>query len=363
MNSKSATLKLILSIGLTLAVAGVHAEKPSLIDQGVVYGEAVDTGYYPSKPIMNEIYWGLVSSGDLTNDDAIANPSEAVLQEAYRFAQESGRLEEHGYSLKGAETDLSEAIPMQDLMPDMSAKATLPEECRVAAQSCLGNVVGFGLACGAMLLPAIGWAEVAGCGLELANIVAEHAVQNCLSMRDKCPRVNTYASTATTTTAKGATSGKKYTFTCSGINRVNGVYGRYKDYAPTSSGVEYALTRLRLTCTDGTNLDFTTNNSTGLFPTTGWAGGSCGSGRLVQGINGRAGSYIDAAGRVCDRLVAGTEVADSVASQFGDEDGGSAFSSMCGEHGYVYGANVWVYENSVPVDQRYLGGIQLLCRK
>jgi hypothetical protein len=313
---------------------------------------------------MKSIYISLIKNGDFSTDMFIENPSEDVLRSAYDFARESGRLEDHGYSLKGASSgpQMLNTAPTQTLG---LAKGT-SLECKKKAAECVADSSILGLTCLSALVP--GNAIFGGglCGAELTIMWANDGIPACKEMKPLCPLAYTYTPQKSSAGATGSLAGQKTTMTCSGMNRVVGLWARYKDWN-TGPKVEYAITKLKMLCSNGVYLDYISNvSNTPEFPTTGfaggYAGGQCGQGYMVQGIRGRSGNYIDAIGRICDRVVSGTEVPDRLPPLIGDEDGGSEFSQKCGEHGYVYGMHIW-HDAHLPAEKEFITGVEPICSK
>ncbi|MFZ5636536.1 MAG: hypothetical protein ACOY82_08100 [Pseudomonadota bacterium] len=242
----------------------------------------------------------------------------------------------------------------------LGAAATASASCRTDALGCAANASGMLLACAAAT-DALGTIPVFdyACAVEAASASAA-----CIAMAENCGRDTTSNNPATTSAGLvGSGTLTKQTYTCgtasgggSGYeNRVTGIYAKKM----LRSGSDYYLvSSIKMQCAKGSAI-FVGNN--GVDGTT-WSGGTCANGKMVQGIAFRAGSWVDAIGRICDTVsYSSTDSDNSTGALVGDPDGGSRVDKLCPEGKYVFGLNVW-YDNTLPLASRFVRGVEPLCR-
>jgi hypothetical protein len=242
----------------------------------------------------------------------------------------------------------------------MGAAFTASASCKTDAIGCSVNTGGMLLACAAATA-ALGSQPVFdyACYLEAAGVVG-----SCNAMAESCIQ-DTTSNNALTTSAGlvGSATGTKQTFTCgtasgggSGyVNRVNGIYAKKM---LRSGDTYYLVSSIRMDCTKG-SATFVGNN--GVDGTT-WSGGKCANGKLAAGVSFRAGSWVDAIGRICDTVSTSSGTSDNtVSTPSGDPDGGDRIDKLCPEGKYLFGLNVW-YDATLPLASRFVRGVEPLCR-
>jgi hypothetical protein len=140
---------------------------------------------------------------------------------------------------------------------------------------------------------------------------------------------------------------------CTAPHRVKSIGVQYTNFAAAGSPLRYLVTKLNMTCTDGTVLSFGYNGTqTNTF--------SCGTGYATSGLLLRTGAFVDAVGGTCRKVSPYTNPPTTSGGPYGNNNGGTRNDRPCGSKQYVVGAKV--YMDGAAETGRNLLGIEVLCR-
>jgi hypothetical protein len=262
--------------------------------------------------------------------------------------------------MKSKRNKLSWSIRVLVVVVSLGVTATASASCRTDALSCAGVSAGMLLACST---------AAAGLGAVPVNdyacyVAAVGVGGTCTAMTESCSTDDTARNPLTTSGGStGLRTLDKESYTCGNIsgggadyeNRVTGIYAKKMLWSGTD---QYLVSSIKMQCAKGSKV-FVGND--GVDGAT-WNGGTCANGRMVQGLSFRAGSFVDAIGRICDYVGYSANDSDNnVITPYGDTNGGNPVNKLCPEGKYLYGMNVW-HDNTLPLSKRFVRGVELLCR-
>jgi hypothetical protein len=236
-------------------------------------------------------------------------------------------------------------------------------ECLVASVLCVQAGRGAQAACAAATLefganPA---ADLA-CGVEVLIGVA-----GCADMVSACPKIAKSPRTVSAGKMGQTVGGSTFSWECpdgnwkggSKINRALGVQTRVGKI-----GTKQYVTSARITCADGTLHTFVGNPGIDGAPDSSiWRGRTCRRGQMIQGLQARDDNGITAIGGICDPigLPSSGDRDDIILGLAPTGTPGANGNGKCKEGTYLSGLRVW-YNKSAPLSQRYLKGMELLCK-
>lgn len=140
---------------------------------------------------------------------------------------------------------------------------------------------------------------------------------------------------------------------CTAPHRVKSIGVQYTDFAAAGAPLRYLVTKLNMTCTDGTVLSFGYNGTqANTF--------SCGAGYATSGLLLRTGAFVDAVGGTCRKVSPYANPPTTSGGPYGNNNGGTRNDRPCGSKQYVVGAKV--YMDGAAETGRNLLGIEVLCR-
>jgi hypothetical protein len=237
--------------------------------------------------------------------------------------------------------------------------------CTNSALQCVGESAGTILACAAAI------AELGANPVADTACVAVGAATTgtCRAMAEDCPDT-TRAGTVVSAGTLGAVAGQPAeTFFCgngtsiSTYNRVNRVTGvRVRVAKIGALGNQLRVSSLLVTCASGIKNMIGNGGIDVVGETNTWRGTNCGKSRLAAGLQARAGNGILAVGNLCDYATRSSTDSDNTLTGLAPlTTGGNVGTGKCKEGAYLYGLKVW-YDKAAPLSQRYLKGIELICR-
>jgi hypothetical protein len=247
-----------------------------------------------------------------------------------------------------------------------AAATASANSCTNSALQCVGESAGTILACAAAI------AELGANPITDATCIAAGVATTgtCRAMTSDCPDT-TRAGTVVSAGTLGTTTGQPAeTFFCgngtistSTYNRVNRVIGVRTRVARIGAvGNELRVSSLFVQCASGNKNMIGNNGIDVVGETSTWRGNNCGKSRLAAGLQARAGNGILAVGNLCDYATRSSTDSDNTLTGLAPlTTGGNVGTGKCKEGAYLYGLKVW-YDKAAPLSQRYLKGIELICR-
>jgi hypothetical protein len=238
-------------------------------------------------------------------------------------------------------------------------------ECLVAAVLCAGSTRSVQVACAAATLefeanPA---ADLACAGTVLLGVAG------CADMISACPKIKKNPRTVSAGKMGQTVGGPTFEWQCpegnwrggAAINRLRAIQVRVGKFGATQKTY---VSSARALCADGTMHTFVGNPGLDGAPDSStWRGRICGRGQMLQGLQARDSAGITALGGICDpigRISVGDR--DNVIMGLAPTGTlGVGGNGKCKEGTYMSGLKVW-YNKSVPLGQRYLKGVELLCK-
>jgi hypothetical protein len=339
--------------------------------QGIPEHVVVETeDHPPAIETLRKIYSNFKFEGRMPEEWRLDNPSEKLLREFYFWARESGNLEPGElYPFEKEDVAASNGLSNLGLGENRGKSANgyyHSQACNEEQEKCLGAkaaeyAICFAVAAGT---DGIGYGIATAAGFGCDWLGGELGDSACGKVEEKCVKIpQVHSSTTKTLSVIGAQNPEDYrevTTLCPGHNKVMGVYSSWE-----KMGSFFYTTRLRLTCSDGTNLNFGEN--AGTFPTndTGWAGTKCGKGRLLQGIGFNYNSNgITGVKTRCDSVAySDADAEDIVGPVYGEEGSDTIVYRKCADHLFVVGARVFMDHTGVSTTNRRIRAVELLCKR
>jgi hypothetical protein len=239
-------------------------------------------------------------------------------------------------------------------------------ECAVAAVACAlsGNAARVACAAATIEAGANPAADVACAGSVLVGVVG------CGDMWTTCPKIKKNPRTVSAGRMGQTAGGSTFEWQCpegawrggAKINRLMGLQVRVGRFGTTSKTY---VSSVLASCADGTRHTFIGNGGIDDRPDSFiWRGKTCKIGQMLQGLQAKDSTGITALGGICDP-VGKLSVGDKDNVFLGLAPTGTtigvAGTGKCKEGTYMSGLKVW-YNQSVPLKQRYLKGLELLCK-